>query len=206
MHKPDRAMFAADPFGYCLLAWHKWGTSLTLAGFSVAPKAFPNSADLKSPVLWLTQAHALSEAAAAVFKQKPTWQSMPPSVRSMCDSQYCAAGLMLVGYSLEICLKGLLILTKGLEHYTNEERQFQHHNLVRLAELVPGLTEKDKAILRALTHFTEWAGRYPDPGSGRDAKVKEIFSLSEHHQIAARDLFALAACVMNHAQVVVNEE
>lgn len=204
MHKPDRAMFAADPFGYSMLAYYNWHTSLAVAGFSVVPKAFPTSTDLKSPIFWLTQAHALSEAAGAVFKHQSTWKSMPLSVRSMCDSQYCAAGLMLVGYSLEICLKGLLILTKGVERYTNEEKQFQHHKLDRLAELVPDLTEKDKATLRILTHFIEWAGRYPDPGASRDAKVEEIYLLSEQHQIAARDLFGLAARVMKHASVVVN--
>jgi hypothetical protein len=205
MLEPDRAKFAADPFGYSALAWYKWGTARTIAGYPVDPKAFPTSADLKSPIFWLTQAHALSEAAAAVFNKQPNWEAIPLPVRSMCDSQYCAAGLMLVGYSLEICLKGMLILTKGVESYTNDERQFQHHKLDRLAKLVPGLSEKDKAILHVLTHFTEWAGRYPDPGSGRDAKVEEIYSLSEQYQIAGRDLFALAARVMKHTQMVVNE-
>lgn len=128
------------------------------------------------------------------------------SVRSVCDSQYCAAGLMLVGYSLEICLKAMLILTKGIETFTNEEKQFQHHKLERLAEHMPNLTSKDKAILRVLTHFTEWAGRYPDPGSGREAKVEEVFTLAEQHQIARRDLFGLATRVMRHTQVVVNEQ
>ena len=141
----------------------------------------------------------------AVFNKQPTWETMPIPVRSMCDSQYCAAGLMLIGYSLEICLKGLLILTKGIASYTKDERQFQHHKLDLLAEQIPSLSEKDKATLRVLTHFTEWAGRYPDPGSGRDAKVEEIFRLSEQFQIAGRDLFALAARIMKHTQGIVNE-
>ena len=205
MLEPDRAKFGADPFGYSALAWHKWGTARMVAGFPVDPKAFPTSADLKSPILWLAQAYALSEAAAAVLSKQPTWGTMPLPIRSMCDSQYCAAGLMLIGYSFEICLKGMLILTKGVESYTNDEKQFQHHKLDRLADQMPSLTEKDKAILRVLTHFSEWAGRYPDPRSGRDAKVEEVFSLSEQHQISGRDLFALAAQVMRHTQVVVNE-
>ncbi len=110
---------------------------------------------------------------------------------------------MLVGYSLEICLKGLLILAKGV--MIEEERTHQHHKLERLAEQVPDLSAKDKAILRALTHFTEWAGRYPDPGAGRDAKVEEVFTLAEQHQVTARELFALAARVMQHTNAVVNE-
>lgn len=205
MLEPERDRFAADPFGYSALAWHKWGTAQTLAGFSVDPKAFPSSTDLKAPVLWLAQAHALSEAAVVILRKEPTWESMPMSVRGICDSQYCAAGLMLVGYSLEICLKGLLILAKGVENYTSEEKQFQHHKLERLAEQVPNLTAKEKAILHALTQFTEWAGRYPDPGSGRDAKIEEVFTLAEQHQITAKDLFVLANQVMRHAGAVVNE-
>jgi hypothetical protein len=112
---------------------------------------------------------------------------------------------MLVGYSLEICLKGLLILAKGVDAYTEEERTHQHHKLERLAEQVPDLGVKDKAILRALTHFTEWAGRYPDPGTGRDAKVEEVFKLAEQYQVTAQELFALAARVMQHTNAVVNE-
>ena len=201
----DRSQFSNDPFGYSALAWHKWGAAQTKAGFPVAPQAYPASGDLKAPILWLSHAEALSQAAMAIIRTEPTWEHMPLSIRGACDSQYCAAGLMLVGYSLEICLKGLLILAKGVKTYTVEEQKYQHHNLERLAEQVPSLTAKDKAILHVLTHFTEWAGRYPDPGTGKDAKVKEVFTLSEKHQITAKDLFALAAQVMSHTSTVVNE-
>lgn len=205
MLEPNRAQFAVDPFGYSALAWHKWGMAQSMAGFPVEAQDFPTSEDLKTPILWLAHAHALSQAAIAVIKTEPTWEHMPLGIRGACDSQYCATGLMLVGYSLEICLKGLLILAKGIETYTTEEKQFQHHKLERLAEQVPNLTAKDKAILRVLTHFTEWAGRYPDPGTGKDAKVEEVFTLSEKHKVTARDLFALAGRVMNHTSTVVNE-
>lgn len=205
MLSPDRNGFAADPFGYSALAWHRWGAAQLLAGFAPDPKDFPTSSDLKTPVLWLAHAHALSEAAVAVLRKEPSWESMPPSIRAACDSQYCAAGLMLVGYSLEVCLKGLLLLSLGAETYTKQERSFQHHKLERLAEQVPDLTPKDVATLRALTHFVEWAGRYPDPGSGRDPKVEEVFRLAEEHQITARDLFALATRVMKHTQAVVGQ-
>lgn len=201
---PDRTAFAADPFGYSALAWHKWGAAQTVAGFSVEPKDFPSSADLKEPILWLAHAHALSEAAVAVFRKEPTWDSMPISARGISDSQFCAAGLMLVGYSLESCLKGMLILAKGVDTYTSEEKQFQHHKLERLAEQVPDLNDKDRAILRVLTHFTEWAGRYPDPGTGRDSKVEDVFTLAEKYQITAKELFALADQVMRHTTAVVN--
>src|SRR5689334_6545382 len=99
---PDRKRFSDDPFGYSALAWYKWGTIQTIAGFPVDPQAKPTSADLKTPVLWITQARALSEAAHAVLGQEPAWERMPISARGICDSQYCAVGLMLVGFSLEV--------------------------------------------------------------------------------------------------------
>ena len=153
MLHPNRAFFASDPFGYSALAWHKWGTAQTLAGSTVNPERAPTSADLKSPVLWLAHAHALSEAASAVFQKEPSWESMPLMIRSICDSQYCASGQMLVGYSLEICLKGILILTMGIERYTAEEKRFLHHKLERLADHVPNLSLKE-ALCRLVWNAT----------------------------------------------------
>jgi hypothetical protein len=175
----------------------------TVAGFPVDPTRPPTSADLKSPVLWLAQAHALSEAATAVFEKNPTWESMPVTARGICDCQYCAVGLMLVGYSIETCLKAMLIITHGVEAYAASEKKFLHHRLKELAGLMPDLTERELAMLRVLTQFTTWAGRYPDPGSGREDDAQAIFALSEHHQVAAKDLFALAVRVMKHVQVVI---
>lgn len=110
---------------------------------------------------------------------------------------------MLVGYSLEICLKGMTILRKGIDAYAADERAHKHHDLVRLAEFVPDLNEKDKATLQLLTYYLVWAGRYPDPGSGREEQSETIFALSERHQISGKDMFSLAARVMGHAQIAV---
>lgn len=65
---PNPKGFEADPIGYSALAWHKWGMAQTLAGFPVDISKPPSPTDLKSPILWLTQAHALSEAAAHVLR------------------------------------------------------------------------------------------------------------------------------------------
>lgn len=202
---PDRKAFEADPLGYSAIAWQKWELAQFVATGKDSGARDPAPADLKNPLLWLTQAHALSEAATVVLRHTPGWESMPVWVRSACDSQYCAAGLMLVGYSLEVALKAMLILRYGVDAYTEEEKKYQHHKLDRLAEFLPDLGQKDRAILRALTHYIEWTGRYPDPGGGREAKFEEVFSLSEKHRIAGRDLFALAARVMKYASVVVEE-
>jgi len=203
--EPDRKAFAADPLSYSSMAWHKWELAQFAATGRGEARPAPTRTELKNPVLWLTQAHALSEAARTLVMQTPSWESMPVWVRGVCDSQYCAAALMLVGYSLEVCLKAMLILRTGEDSYASDERRYHHHNLERLAEFVPDLNAKDRAILRALTHYIEWAGRYPDPGSGRERKLEELFTLAEGHEVAAKELFSVAGRVMKHASAVVED-
>lgn len=201
--KPDRNKFGEDPFGYSALAWHKWGLIQEMAGFSVALDQPPKSEDLKSPVLWLCHARAMSEAGVAVLTSEPKLDQMPEIMKGVCDSQYCGVGLMLVGYSLEICLKAMLIIKKGITKFTEDEKKHYHHDLEELANFVPNLSPKDKAILKVLTHFVVWAGRYPDPGTGRQKKAEDIFNFSEKFKISAHDLFILASRVMGHATEVV---
>ena len=190
--KPNRKMFGGDPLGYSALAWKKWCIFRTAAGYPTDPEKPATSEDLKSPLLWLLQARALSETAVTVIKGEPAFEAMPEPLKSICDSQYCAVCLMLVGYSLEVCLKAMLIMKNGISGYTQMEEKIRHHRLEELVEFIPDLSEKDKAILKGLTHFVYWAGRYPDPGSGRDGKLEEIFLLSEKHKITAEDLFILS--------------
>ena len=201
---PNRDKFASDPFGYSALTLQRWAIIQEMAGFPPSASNALNADDLKSPVLWLTHARALSDAALVVLKATPDFADLPTSTKGICDGQYCAVGLMLVGYSLEVCLKGMLIVAKGVDGYRLEEKKHFNHQLVRLSEFIPNLSKKDKAILLVLTHFVVWAGRYPDPGSGKESNVEEIFSLSEAHRISARDLFDLAGRVMGHVSTVVN--
>jgi hypothetical protein len=200
--EPNRKDFDKDPFGYSALARHKWGMARTIAGFPVDISKPATSEELKNPLLWLCQAHALSQAALVVIKNEPDFKDMPQLVRSVCDSQYCAVGLMLVGYSLEICLKAMMIMQNGIESYIEAEKQHRHHRLHELAKFVPDLNEKDKAILTVLTHFVYWAGRYPDPGYGKEYHAEEIFMLSEKFEISAKDLFILSSRIMSEAKKV----
>lgn len=200
--KPNREDFGKDPFGYSALARHKWGMASTIAGFPIDISKPATTEELKNPILWMSQAHALSEAAFAVLRKEQDFEVMPPLIRSACDSQYCAVGLMLLGYSLEICLKSMMIIKEGIDGYKRIEKKTRHHRLHDLANFVPNLNKKDMAILRCLTHFIYWAGKYPDPGSGREEETEKIFEISEKYQIAARDLFSLSSKIMNHAQKV----
>lgn len=201
---PNLDGFECDPIGYSALAWHKWGMAQTMVGFSVDISQPPTAADLKSPVLWLTQAHALSEAAVNVLRGRPNLDHLTIYTKGVCHCQYHAVALMLVGLSLEICLKAMLIVREGIDEFIRKERSRKHHRLHELSDFIPGLTEKDRAILECLTHFIYWAGKYPDPGSGREKDAVAIFELSEKHQISAKELFALVARVMGHAREVVD--
>ena len=172
--KPNRSGFGEDPFGYSALARHKWGAASTIAGHPMDISKPATSEEFKNPILWMSQAHALSEAAVAVIKKEQDFEVLPLSVRSACDSQYCAVGLMLVGYSLEICLKSMIIIKEGIEGYKKIEKKTRHHRLHDLAKFLPDLSKKEIAILRGLTYFVYWAGRYPDPGSGKEGEAKRF--------------------------------
>lgn len=204
--RPNKDGFGSDPFGYSGLAWHKWAMAQTVAGFPVDLEKGPSSDNLKSPILWLSHAHAMSEAARVLLHATPNLEPMPEDIRGVCHCQYHAVVLMLVGYSLEICLKAMLIIKKGVAIYQAEEKKHFHHSLDKLAEFIPSLSEKDKATLKALSHFVRWAGRYPDPGFGKESHAEEIFSLSEHHQISAKELFSVAARVMGYSRELLGEE
>lgn len=128
---------------------------------------------------------------------------MPEGVRTICHSQYHAVALMLVGYSLEVCLKAMILIKLGVDEFTRQENEHFHHNLDKLANFIPNLSDKELAILKGLTHFVRWAGRYPDPGTRRVNDTKSVFELSEKHEISAKDLFELSARVMKHVQTVV---
>ena len=107
---------------------------------------------------------------------------------------------MLIGYSLEVSLKGMLIIKQGVSAYQAEEKRHLHHNLERLSGFIPDLSEKDKAILRGLSHFVRWAGRYPDPGSGRAEQTEEIFALSSQHDIDIDNILELVLRILGHVK------
>lgn len=115
-------MFDADPFGYSALAWHRWGLVQTYAGFTVDLENAPSDSNLKSPPLWMTHAHVMTEAAKVILQNNPNLDHIPASLSGICDSQYCAIGLMLFAYSLEISLKAMLILKHGVDTYLSEEK------------------------------------------------------------------------------------
>jgi hypothetical protein len=203
---PSQEGFASDPLGYGSLAWHKWAMVQTLAGFPVDLEKGPSSNDLKSPTLWLSHAHAMSVAATTLLRADPPFDSMPESVRGISHCQYHGIALMLVGYSLEVCLKAMIIIKIGEDAYQAQEKQHRHHRLENLAEFIPELSDKDKAILKGLSHYVRWAGRYPDPGFGKESQADEIFTLAEKHKITAEDIFILSSRIMNYTTEILDKK
>ncbi|WP_409322417.1 hypothetical protein [Pseudomonas putida] len=201
---PGREKFAIDPFGYSSLGAEEWKIACAMAGEPIDP-AMSVSDQLKNPILWLAHAQAMSGAAQTLLHQEQQFELMPPVVRRICERQYCAIALMLVGYSLEIALKAMIIVKERVEGYRVIEKKTKHHRLQDLASFIPDLSKKDMAILRTLTHFVSWAGRYPDPGSGREELLEDIFGMSEKHRVTAGNLFSLANRVMQHTSNVVEE-
>jgi len=201
--QPNVNGFAADPLGYSALAWHKWGLLATANGHPIDISKPPTIEDLKNPILWLSHAHALSEAAVRLVRNPPSFDSFPQELKTICHSQYHAVALMLVGYSLEVCLKAMIMLRLGADEFTKQEKNHFHHKLEELSNFIPDLDEKDKAILKGLSHFVVWAGRYPDPGSKRANSAVDVFEIAEKYQISGKDLFGLSARIMRHVQTVV---
>lgn len=202
--QPDRKMFAQDPGGYSRSAWMRWATIAAIHGEDVDPYTPPTSKDLKNPILWLSQAEAMSQAAILLIRNEPTFENMPVPIRGICDSQYCAVSRMLVGYSLEIYLKAMIILRKGVDGYSEAERDYKHHDLKKLADFIPDTSNKELAILDLLTHFVYWAGRYPDPGRKEIGKHETILDLAEENQVSTQDLFALVKKIMKTVRTMVN--
>ena len=199
----NRVGFVKDPFGYSLLARSKWGMLQNLHGGNVDIEKPASSDELKDPILWLAHANSLSEVAKVVFRNEPTFENMPAAIRGVCDSQYCAVALMLVGYSLEVCLKAMIIVKEGVAAYSDTEQNYKHHKLRLLSNFITDLSEKELAILDLLSHFFLWAGRYPDPGSKWIQNSELVFQLSEKYEVSAKDLFATSAKVMSYADNIV---
>ncbi|QBJ08183.1 hypothetical protein EYS10_06360 [Rahnella aquatilis] len=203
---PNKKEFEEDPFGYSALGRMRLGIAAELFGFNLIDIENPaTSEELKNPILWMTQAEALTQAAILILKSEPEFSNISRYLRGICDGQYRATGLMLIGYSLEICMKAMLIIKKGIFVYNEEEKKYRHHKLHKLSNFIPNLSEKDIAILELLTHYVYWAGRYPDPGYGQENKVEEIFHLAEKYKITAAELFHLASKIMKYTKVVINE-
>ncbi len=114
--------------------------------------------ELQRPVNWAYMASALQKAASLMDW---TWK------RDITDWRYVPIYRMLMGFSLENLLKGILIAER---HEVMGKTRKLNHGLVQYADKVKGITITcdEKTLLSALEPYIKWAGRYPMPKTPDD--------------------------------------
>lgn len=81
------------------------------------------------------------------------------------DQGLVSVYFLLMGYSIENLLKGILLSQKPeLFHPSERMKRFGHHKLIRLCnEVGVELQSDEKKWLMKLTEYIEWQGKYPIP-------------------------------------------
>ena len=194
--------FGSSPFGYSLGAYTTWIQILDNKGIEHPYKLDEiDKYSLKNTVLWSSQASALGQAGISLIKENPDLSGVPNDTKELYLRQYCGVGLMLVGYSMELTLKTIILVKEGKEKYIDEHEHKVGHNLNKLEDYILDLTKKQKNILNILKFYVKWAGRYPDPGTGKESQLHEINNLCDKYEITAGDLFTLCQKIsefLNH--------
>lgn len=126
------------------------------------------------PENWLKMAIALQHAASNLDWTKG---------RDITDWRYIPIYRMLMAFSIENLLKGILIV-EGHEAIEGGKlsSRLSNHGLRQYAEDVSGviITEPEKCLLDELQHYLMWAGRYPMP-------TKPAFAIRIRHSKVQRD-------------------
>lgn len=109
---------------------------------------------------WLDSAFELNLAAKALrIKVEENWHSKKPF-----REQYISPYYMLIGYTLETLLKGIIV-AKGHNCIVNSKFVgfgVNGHDLIALANKAEVSFDNEQSkILKLLTEHTTWAGRYP---------------------------------------------
>ncbi|MFQ2771272.1 hypothetical protein ACK3Y4_11120, partial [Aeromonas caviae] len=74
----DRNKFKKDPLSYSaqgFLQWRMIESMVTNSDFD--PYTPPTNEILKNPILWISQAEALTQAAVTIIKSEPKFENMP---------------------------------------------------------------------------------------------------------------------------------
>jgi hypothetical protein len=126
------------------------------------------------PENWLKMAIALQHAASNL-----DWTRR----RDLSDWHYLPIYRMLMAFSIENLLKGILIV-EGHKAIEGEKlsKRLSNHGLRHYADDVSGvtITQSEKCLLDELQHYLTWAGRYPMP-------TKPSFAIQIRHSKAQRN-------------------
>ncbi len=134
------------------------------------------------PAKWALQAHSLKKGADILFKKVDDDLRILMSETSTNKPQNFEAGLisvasLLFGLAMENILKAVI-----LNELPDDEKKIiikkwpgDGHNQILLANKAKiNLTEIEKDILRRLSEFVRWAGRYPIPKSADKMTIPQL--------------------------------
>ncbi|HEX3864224.1 MAG TPA: hypothetical protein VHY35_21285 [Stellaceae bacterium] len=129
------------------------------------------------PHSWLRTARRLRSSADAIFKKEDpiarkfwaaAWHATKTG-KQFNEMRYpfpnFDAAYMLIAFSIENLLKGLLIAKKlvTFDSKNSIPSNLRTHDLEKLERLASPIARLDKHSLYSLTYMSEWRGRYPMP-------------------------------------------
>jgi hypothetical protein len=130
----------------------------------------------KHPHLWLEQSLSLNRAAIALMRPEAMW------CKAMTPQSNAPIALMLGSYAVETLLKMIILADKLNEIEppadSRQSKEFlpKSHDLVDLAKRSKLLlNEADRALMKELTKYSIWAGRYPTPLRSAGYRLPAIF-------------------------------
>jgi hypothetical protein len=130
-------------------------------------------AESSAPENWLSMAIVLHHAASKI-----DWTKQ----RNFTDWYYIPIYRMLMAFSIENLLKGILIV-EGHEAIEGDKlsNRLGNHSLRQYADDVSGvtITKSEKRLLDELEHYLRWAGRYPMPKKP-DSAIQIRHSKAQH--------------------------
>lgn len=124
----------------------------------------------KAPVSWHFMSGSLHASAVKLMTETRCATSSQGPLQT-----YLPAAVMLGAYAIETLLKTVIVheycWKNGLNYDALKTKEFLPtiHDLVELSKRATLRTNKrDRAILKALSEYSIWAGRYPTPRSAND--------------------------------------
>jgi hypothetical protein len=88
--------------------------------------------------------------------------------------------LMICGMSLELIYKAIIVVKNSRSDASEDLKIDKHHKLVDLAcKASISLDDRNKGMLKILTHYIYWEGRYPTPKHAKD--IEDLENLSKEY-------------------------
>jgi hypothetical protein len=140
----------------------------------------------KDPGSWFSVGFTLHFAANVLWKRlRPALHAWQPAA-TLTDEQELALRLkgpfaMLAGMAIEVMLKGAIVQAMPPKQRTAPP---QHHDLVALSDRAnQAWSDDQRNLLRRLTTFVVWAGRYPVATSAKKSQEPRLLKSTDYQNI-----------------------